>query len=182
MNRIAVLSCSFIAFMGAAEAGQVRQTLEDVNACSAIKDSGQRLACYDAAAAKVRSSLNEATEEDQMSLFGLDLFSGSSLGSSGEATKPEDFGRRDLPAVETQESGGVITQITVTLTDVARNNAGHEVYVLENGQVWRQKESADIGLPRNVTGLKVKIRQGSLGSYYLSREGANKSVAVERVK
>ena len=169
---------------GLAQANQVRETLESVNTCTTIADAAQRLACYDAAAPKVRATLDVATDEDRVTLFGLDLFgSGGGIASNGEATRPEDFGKKDLPApVVTAESGGVITEITVALADVGRNGSGYDVYVLDNGQVWRQKEAKDLQMPKKVAGMKVKIRQGSLGSYYLSRDGLNRSVPVERVK
>ena len=172
------------AFAGLAQANQVRETLESVNTCTTIADAAQRLACYDAQAPKVRASLDVATEEDRVTLFGLDLFgSGGGGPASGDATRPEDFGKRDLPPpVVTEETGGIITEITVALADVGRNGSGYDVYVLDNGQVWRQKEAKDLQLPKKVTGMKVKIRQGSLGSYYLSRDGLNRAVPVERVK
>lgn len=168
---------------GAAQANQVRDTLEDVNKCTSVADAAQRLACYDAAAPKVRASLNVATEEDRVTLFGWDLFGSGDSDTSGEPTRPEDFGKKNIPeAVVTEETGGVITEITVALADVGRNGSGYDVYVLENGQVWRQKEAKDMQLPRNVQGVKVKIREGSMGAFYLSRDGQNRSVPVERVK
>ena len=168
---------------GLAQANQVRDTLEDVNKCTTIADAAQRLACYDAAAPKVRASLNVATEEDRVTLFGLDLFGSGDSDTSGEATRPEDFGKKDIPeTVVTEETGGVITEITVALADVGRNGSGYDVYVLDNGQVWRQKEAKDLQLPRKVQGIRVKIREGAMGAFYLSREGLNRSVPVERVK
>jgi len=166
---------------GLAAASEVRDTLEEMNACGAIAEPAQRLACYDALAPKVRATLDVATDEDRVTLFGLDLFGPG--GGSGEASRPEDFGKRDIPApVETVESGGIVTEITMPLAEVARNGDGYDVYVLENGQVWRQKEMTDLHLPHNIEGVKVRIRQGSLGSYFLSRDGQNRSVAVERVR
>lgn len=170
---------------GMAQASATRATLEELNACAAIADGAQRLACYDAAAPKLRATLNAATDEDRVTLFGLDLFGGGEgvASSRGEATRPEDFGKRGAaPETQVVESGGVITEITLPLVDVSRNGAGYDVFVLENGQVWRQKERSTLTLPRNVTGVKVTIRQGMLGAYYLKREGQNKSVPVERMK
>ena len=164
-----------------AASSEVRNTLEAVNACTAETDPAKRLACYDAAGPRVRAALNVATEEDQFSLFGLFESDGSS--TTREATRPEDFGNR-LPADDVQvvESGGVITEITVALADVAKNGAGKDVYVLENGQVWRAKETAGLRLPNDAKGLKVNIRQGMMGAYFIKREGSNKSIPVERVK
>lgn len=171
------------ASVGLAEANQVRQTLEDVSQCAAIADNAQRLACYDAAAPKVRSSLNIATREDRVTLFGLDLFGSGDDGASGEATRPEDFGNDDMQRkVETVETGGVVTEITAGVADVGRNASGKDVIVLENGQVWRQKEDKNLQFPKDLTGVRVKIRQASLGSYLLTRDGSNRSVQVERVR
>ncbi len=160
---------------------EVRNTLEAINACAAEPDAAKRLACYDAAGPRVRSALNVATEEDQFSLFGL--FESDGSATTTEATRPEDFGNR-LPSEKVQvvESGGVITEITVALADVAKNGAGKDVYVLDNGQVWRAKETAGLRLPSDAAGVKVNIRQGMMGAYYIKREGTNKSIPVERVK
>lgn len=161
--------------------GAVRATLEELNACTAVADAQARLACYDKAAPKIRASLDVATEEDQSDLFGLDIF-GSSSGGTGEATRPEDFGKKDLPKTETVESGGVVTEITTVLAEYARNPDGYDVYVLDNGQVWREKDVVNLPIPRNLTDVKVRIRTGAMGAFYLSREGTNKSVRVERIR
>jgi hypothetical protein len=183
MIRIAALGLALTAGVGLAQASELQRTLEGIKACAAITESAQRLACYDGAAPKVRAALDVATEEDQLTLFGLDLFGGSGgAAGSGEATRPEDFGKQDLPATEVVQKGGVISEITVALADIARNGSGYDVYVLENGQVWRQKEPGNLALPKSVSGIKVNIRQGMMGAYYLNRDGSNRSVAVERVK
>lgn len=183
MARIALGFVLAAACATTAAASDVSDTLEAINTCSAITDSAQRLACYDAAVPRVRAALNVQTRDDEVTLFGLNIFGGDGIGSSGEATKPEDFGKSDLPPpVETVQEGGVITEITVALADAGLSKAGREIYVLENGQVWRQKETVDLKLPRNPAGTKVKIRQGALGAYYLSKEGTNRSVPVERIK
>lgn len=173
-----------VAGFGAAQASEVGDTLETVAKCAAITDGAQRLACYDGAAPRVRAALSVATEEDNITLFGLNIFGGGDgAAGSGEATRPEDFGKQDLPApIETVETGGIVTEITAALADAGTSKSGREIYVLENGQVWRQKEAADLKLPKNAAGVKVKIRQGALGSYYISRDGQNRSVPVERVK
>lgn len=182
-KNIAVIALIAAGAAGAALAAstEVRNTLEAVNACSTETDPAKRLACYDAAGPRVRSALNVATEEDQFSLFGLFESDGSS--TSREATRPEDFGNR-VPedGVQVVESGGVITEITIALVDVAKNGAGKDVYVLENGQVWRAKERQSLRLPSEAKGIKVNIRQGMMGAYYITRDGTNKSIAVERVK
>lgn len=183
MLRIALALTFAAVALVPARASDVSDTLEAINTCSAITDSAQRLACYDAAVPRVRAALNVQTKDDEVTLFGLKLFGDDGgAGGSNEATRPEDFGKSDIPKVETTQEGGVITEITVALFDAGLSKAGREIYVLENGQVWRQKESIDLKLPRNPKGVRVKIREGSLGSFYISKEGTNRSVPVERIK
>ena len=166
---------------GAASATEVRSTLELLDACAAEADSAKRLACYDNAGPRIRAALNKATEEDQFTLFGL--FDGGDGGGADEPTRPEDFGKSasELSQV-VQQDGGVITEISVALTDYAVNGAGNGVFVLENGQVWKVTEAKALQLPSDVSNVKVNIRKGAMGSYYLRREGQNKSVKVTRVK
>lgn len=155
MKRLALGAVFAIGASGAALAGstEVRNTLDAVNACSAETDTAKRLACYDGTAPRVRAALNVATEEDQFSLFGL--FESDPNSTTHEATRPEDFGNR-VPTDDVQvvQSGGVISEITVALADVAKNNAGKDVFVLENGQVWRAKEKKGLRMSGDPKGVR----------------------------
>lgn len=180
-RMIAATAAIAILSAGAASAAQVRQTLEQLDACSAETDAARRLACYDAAGPRIRAALSKATEEDQFTLFGL--FSSSDMAGTNEATRPEDFGRSASEMSQVvQQEGGVITEISVAVSDYATNANGNGVFVLENGQVWRAEEARAIQLPRNLANVKVNIRKGAMGAYYLRREGQNKSVRVTRVR
>jgi hypothetical protein len=181
MKMIAVAAVFGALAAGAAGATEVRSTLEMLDACAAEQDGAKRLACYDSAGPRIRAALNKATEDDQFTLFGL--FDSNDMDGTGEPTRPEDFGKSasEVSQVVNQE-GGVITEISVGLSDYATNASGNGVFVLQNGQVWRVNEARDISLPRDVSSVKVNIRKGSMGAYYLRREGQNKSVKVVRVK
>lgn len=166
---------------GAAAATEVRTTLEALDACAAEADPAKRLACYDAAGPRIRAALNKATQEDQFTLFGL--FDSNDMTGAGEPTRPEDFGKSASEMSEViEQNAGVITEISVGLTDYAVNGLGNGVFVLENGQVWKVTEAKSIRMPKDVSKVKVNIRKGSMGAYYLRREDQNKSVKVERVK
>ncbi len=167
--------------IGAASATEVRTTLEQLDACAAEPDSTKRLACYDAAGPRIRAALNKASEEDQFTLFGL--FEANDMTGTGEPTRPEDFGKTAAEMSEVvEQNAGVITEISVGLTDYAVNGVGDGVFVLQNGQVWKVTEAKSINMPRDVSKVKVNIRKGAMGAYYLRREDQNKSVKVVRVK
>jgi len=162
-------------------ATEVRNTLEALDACSAETDAAKRLACYDGAGPRIRAALSKASEEDQFTLFGL--FDSSDIDGSSEPTRPEDFGKSasEMSRV-VEQTGGAITEISVAVTDYATNASGAGVFVLANGQVWKVTEARDISMPKNVSNVKVNIRKGAMGAYYLRRDSQNKSVKVVRVK
>jgi hypothetical protein len=192
--RLAVLAALLALPDSAFAASSTRTALEDIQACASIEDAGQRLACYDGKMPKVRAALNQATEEDRVELFGLTLWEDGP--SSKDATRPEEFGADRLsaeqqaaiaaqgaPAGQTAAvAADTIDEIASQIVEVGRNNAERLVFVLANGQVWRQSESKELGLPSNPSGMTVRISKGSLGAYFLTREGSNRRTAVVRIR
>src|SRR6266545_166877 len=61
---------------------------------------------------------------------------------------------------------------------------GRSIFVLDNGQVWRQLDGddADVQDPRPGEPMKVAIETGLLGNYNLTIEGRNALIRVRRLK
>jgi hypothetical protein len=59
--------------------------------------------------------------------------------------------------------------------------SGHNMFTLDNGQVWKQAESGAYSCP-SVDNPTVTIKPMILGSWLLYGQGCNQSVRVERVK
>ncbi len=172
-----------------AAASETRATLQEIQSCAAVADAMQRLACYDGKQPKVRAALDQATEADKVELFGLTLWEEGP--ETGEATRPEDFGMDGVARAQAAAAGSpsttggvadVVTEIASPVVDSAKNNAGRLVVVLSNGQVWRQVDAKAIDLPKNVEGVVVRIRKGSLGGYLMNRDGQNRSMQVVRIR
>lgn len=180
VRPLAVLCLAAAALTGPAGATETRDTLEALAKCGAIENPQERLVCYDGVMPRVRAAIDQATEDDKITLFGWEIFGGD--GSSDEPTRPEDFGNPNPPAADVKEEGGVITEITFNVTDLAERSDGMIVLVLENGQVWRTMESTSIYFRDPRDGLRVRIRSGMAGAFYLNIEGQNRSVQVERIK
>ncbi|HEV2531123.1 hypothetical protein [Phenylobacterium sp.] len=134
--------------------------------CRGIADSAQRLACYDAAAAKMGEAEShgeivvidraQATQAHREA-FGLHV---PSLSFVTRALKPEDVNRVD----------GVVEAFR---TDIN----GRYTFVLEGGAVWRQI-SGDLNRPPK-HGSKVQVRHGSLDSFLMNVDG-QPSIKVHR--
>jgi len=93
------------------------------------------------------------------------------------APRPEDFGR---PAPKPEE----LTQLSANVREFRRTARGLTLFVLDNGQTWRQLEAdgSQILEPPPGTTLKVTIERGLLDSYNLTIEGRNGLIKVRRVE
>ena len=95
-------------------------------------------------------------------------------------TRPEDFGK---PAPE-PAPGEEITEVKATVLEFGRTRRGKGLFILDNGQVWRQLDgdTAEVRDPPPDTTWKVTIENGVLGSYNLVIEGRNQIIKVSRLK
>jgi hypothetical protein len=168
---------------GPAHADATRDALIEMTKCADIADSGERLKCFDAAVPHARNALAVpaapapvAKEKEKEKSF-LDWFG---FGRPAPVTKAEDFGK---PAPE-PAPGEEITQIKATVLEFARTLRGKCLFVLDNGQVWRQldADSTVVPDPDERSTMRVTIETGALGSYNLTIEGRNAWIKVSRVK
>jgi len=180
MRRLLVASALVFA-VSAARADDARDALADLVKCADIADSAKRLECFDAATARAKAALaapappvQSAQPPKEKSL--LEWFG---LSRPSPTTKPEDFGKPP-PEPATKE----ITQISDTVLEFAKTARGKAIFILENGQVWRQidGDGTEVLPPAPGTTMKVTIEKGFLGSYNLTVEGRNNLVKVNRLK
>lgn len=161
---------------GPAHADATRDALIEVAKCADIADSAERLKCFDAAVPHAKDALAApapvAKEKSLLDWFGF--------GRPTPVTKPEDFGK---PAPE-PAAGEEITQIKATVLEFARTLRGKCLFVLDNGQVWRQidGDSTVVRDPEEGSTLRVTIETGLLNSYNLVIEGRKGLIKVSRVK
>jgi hypothetical protein len=91
--------------------------------------------------------------------------------------KAEDFGK---PPPRPPEVG----QLNATVREFSKTTRGRALFVLDNGQTWRQLEGDDAQVlePAPGTMLKVTIARGAFGSYNLTIEGRNGLIRVRRIE
>ena len=76
--------------------------------------------------------------------------------------------------------GGSAPPVAVSaLSSVTYDGRGAFIATLENGQVWREADAADLPKPRFRIGTKVTITPGALSSYNLRTEENSQSYKVE---
>ena len=141
--------------------------MTELSACRAVAADAERLACYDRVAAALDQAetagevvVVERTQitEARRALFGFSL----------DALPLFTRGGGDAP----------IEAIQSTLASASQGASGKWLFVLEDGSVWAQTDAnALTRSPR--PGARINIRQGAVGSYLLSVDGA-RSVRVRR--
>jgi len=194
-----------VALTTAGRADPRDDALDAMAKCASVAEDHARLACYDAAAPKLKSALAAPTPppaaptvEQQKSWFGLsDIFGGGDNGRPPQTT-PKEFGNESLPPpppppppppVPGQPAPPpppqVVDRITAGVTDYAFNPLGRLIVFLDNGQIWQQipgdTDSAQHAFRKNGANT-VTISRGLVGGYDLKVDGHVGIFKVRRVK
>lgn len=172
-TALALALCAGLAIQAshAAAAGKISAqkraaVLQAIVDCRAMTDSTARLACFDAAAAKLDEAEatgqvvvvdKEQARQVRREVFGLqlpslDIFSKTAKGPAA-AGAAEDLDR-----------------ITETVKLASRGLDGRWTIELESGAVWRQIVDADLAFDPHA-GSKAEIRKGALGSFFMKLDG-----------
>jgi len=142
------------------------QVLQAVVDCRPLTDANARLACYDAATARLDEAEasgqlvvvdKEQARQVRREVFGLqlpslDIFSQAANHSAGAG--PSDD----------------INRLTGTVKSVSRHADGKWVVELDTGAVWRQIDATEIDANPH-PGSKVEIRRAALGSFFMKLDG-----------
>lgn len=108
----------------------------------------------------------------------LQCFDRAAPGASAALTpKADDFGKPVAPAPE-------VEQVVATVSQLSKTVRGRALFVLDNGQTWRQIDGDDAQVlePPPGSALKVTIERGIFGSYHLMIDGRNGLIRVRRVQ
>jgi hypothetical protein len=147
--------------------GLARADIPELLACADKTDNAERLACYDAAASKLKKQMGEA-EKRSVTLFGFKL---PSFDGSDETTEGES------PELAPK----TINQVDSTVKSTTKDFAGHLIVTLANGQSWRLD---DYRPARGITiaGTPIQIVRNIFGGFYMGVDGQNNELSVIRIK
>lgn len=165
-----LIAAPAVAQQKAPDPGQERPaTLRDLVQCRAIGPAEARLACFDAAAAR----LDDAEKTGEVVV--LDR-------SQVRTAKREAFGFSipsfDLFDRDERQRAEEVDSIESTIASAYRGQRGW-VVTLANRQVWSQTDNRRI--LRAKPGDKVEIRRGLVGSFFM-RLGDQPGVRAERTR
>jgi hypothetical protein len=181
---LCVVGLSTIGFGAFAQPSKGETPLAPIYACADKSDPNERLACFDATVAAIRTKEakseivtfdKQRVEKVRREAFGFYLPSLPRLGfpalSTPEATKG--------PSKESSSTNADIEEQVFVVT-AYRQVGGNIILTLENGQIWQLSEADTFNAPSG-TPFNVKIRTAALGSFILTIEGRNKGYRVRRL-
>lgn len=131
--------------------------------CSHIQKNGERLACYDRAVAYFQGNGEKLGAPSAESSFGMQT---GVMASRVEQAKPE-------------QSEEPLSSVTARISDVSVMRDGLKMFVLDNGQTWRQIAASTTLAPR--AGDQISVRRGALGSFLMDVPNGP-ALRVRRVK
>ena len=150
-------------------------TTSALEACTKVTDDSARLACFDREAAALISR-GHAPAAAAASVAAAPAASPAPL------TEEQKMGLSSARIEQLQRPPSApppIQTLTVAITGVSADGNGHQLFTLENGQVWRQVE-LDTHFSAK-PGDSITISRGISGSYFLSL-GKHSNTRVSRVR
>lgn len=164
-----------------AHADDEEEALEPFRACGSITEGPARLACFDAALAgadAAQQARQERRRRRTVEDFGL------------SATQIEERYESELRRAE--RSGGSADdvaelappepqEVTSTITETFTDGTQRRVFLLENGQIWREGNNSSLR-GRIRIGSTATVSRGGIGGYRLRVEGRTGFISVTRVR
>lgn len=160
----------------APERAQSPEAMSKVYACAEIADAQQRLACFDAAVAGMRTAETRgefaAVDANRVRQIERESF-GFMLPSLPRLGLPS--GRRDGNAVAEEPAQSQAMKIARLGRFDGRNS-----FIMDNGQVWVVLDTQENRLARQ--GAAVTVRKATLGSYLMSVDAGGPALRVRRAQ
>lgn len=160
---------------GAAQA----QVPDRLIACASTVDDAERLACYDAAVKGLGADARAASEaREKEATAARAAAAAAASAAAARAAAEAEAARKDSFGKAT--AADAVSELTAGISEVLKDASGKAVFVLDNGQIWRQADG--FTLPNARVGTQVTVRRGALGSFRLAPANSNRSVQVIRMK
>jgi hypothetical protein len=161
--------------------------------CAVIPRDSERLACYDAAIAetsaearaiskaRAEASARIAAEEAAVAAAAAKAKAEADALAAAQASR-DAFGNEGIKTRSDRFAPpmGEVQQIETAVTETFTNREGFGVFLLENGQLWRE---VDVAANLNTrVGDKVRIERSTLGGYKLHFIRQKRAILVKRMK
>jgi hypothetical protein len=167
----AALALGFASAAGAAEPAPQSALVKALDACRAVKEDAQRLACFDAAAAQLATAQakgdvvvvdKEQVRQARREAFGFNLPTLNIFGKLSNSEEEEALETATFQVKSADEAGGRWT------------------IVMQDGSIWRQTDTT-VGYMKVRAGSKAEVKKGLLGAYFMNIDNY-RAIKVERAR
>lgn len=156
--------------------------------CAREANDARRLACYDNAVAAVSAEAAalarqraEAAARAQAEADAARKAQEAADAAAREKARIANFGAESLPAQARPDLDANIDQkLTAHLVEVLTTADKAAVFVLDNGQMWRQTTATF--LPSVRPGDSVTLKRGALGAFRLVLDKSGRAYPVRRMR
>lgn len=156
-------------------AAQVEQAMVG---CSAKVDDAARLKCYDDIAKGLSAEARKVAEAREKEAAAVAAAAAEAAAAKAAEESKAAFGKQGLEGFGGRDPDRV-EQIEASISEVLSDAGGKAIFVLDNGQIWRQVDGFNT---QARVGSKVIVKRGSLGSYRLVVPGSNRYAQVVRMR
>lgn len=161
--------------------------LTALKTCATIDNDAARLACFDKEMIAIDSVAAQAAKERAVALAAKTKADVIRIEAERVAeasrvlqAKKDSFGAEQLAATQRAKDQSDVKELDATIVEVLTNALGDFTLVLDNGQIWKQTESATLPPVRN--GDVVRIKKGLIGGFRLTFVKMGRTVSVRRFR
>jgi hypothetical protein len=169
------------------------QSAADLMACVPITIDADRLACFDKAMAGASPEARAASEKRAAEAA---VLAAAAAKAAAEAEAAATKARAEAEAVAKREAFGAetvatrpnrfapppgeIQEIETGVSELYTNASGQTLFLLENGHLWKQVDTARV--PNVRPGDRVKVTRAGFGGYHLNFVKQKSWVLVKRIR
>jgi len=184
ISKVAICGVVMTAALVTSNAAQAQDDdqIKDLLACDKIKNSGDKLECFNAVIAILKQQ--ETRKAESSGTVDSDRMRRRSGGTA--SPRGSDFGLSDdqVRRREEQQSPNrakTPKQQTFTFTHKWRDAAGKFYFLMTNGQIWKEVKGSHLTVPKRAK--KIRIKKNMMGGYAAFIEGMNgRRGKVKRIK
>lgn len=151
--------------------------------CAVKPRDAERLACYDAAIAETSAEARAIAKTRAEASAKIAAEEAAIAAAAAAQAAKDNFGDESVRSRGEKRFAmpeGEIEKIESTLAEVFTNNNGFGVFLLENGQLWREVDKATSINVR--PGDAISIERAALGGYKLRFARLKRVILVKRLK
>lgn len=184
-GRLKLLVPAFILILTTTQVASGAELPQELLNCRAMPTDAARLDCYDQLVDAHTGSTSQSAKTDSVvqlePVAVAPAATTAAAGSVGDISQEELFGKNPEEVRQSvQEATGTkeIDRIEARVTEVLLLATGKVIIILDNGQVWKQKDRSKLRLSGDE---QVIIRRASFGSFLLTKVGSKTPMRVKRI-